>query len=60
MRKLSLKREALVELATGDLVQVFGGAGAATVLGLCTQPTTSDTNSARCQWTFNTCESCWC
>ena len=60
MRKLTLKREALVELSGADLAYVVGGAQAATLLNICSGGTTSDTNSARCAWTFNTCESCWC
>lgn len=51
-RRLALKREALTSLDTTELENVVG---AHAITYTCTK-TTSDTYSALCRWTFNTCE----
>lgn len=58
-RRLALKREALTALATTDLENVVGG-HAITYKSCTLTGTGGDTNSLRCQWTFNTCETCYC
>lgn len=57
-RTLSLKREALSALSTDDLAAIAGAAEAATQGGICELGESFLACSARCQWTFNTCE-CW-
>lgn len=54
-RRLALARETLTPLATADLENVVG---AHAITYTCTT-IIGDTNSLRCQWTFNTCEACY-